>query len=204
MNLSGKDFWSALRMSVTDPFALAGWIIALRFSVIDGLMALGACAVLTTLMTGLTLNLMMPIFQASLLEAGISPNENSVQQVLQIVQFVLDHPLFLATLQFLISVFRAYILARLGRAFGGKGSFSEAFALFAWIQIVQVIILVTTIITLFVFPLVTVLIMVSAYLFYFYMLTYFACVLHGFKSVGRVFLAVALTEFFIFIAFLFV
>ena len=140
MNLSGKDFRSALRMSVTDPFALAGWIIALRFSVIDGLMALGACAVLTTLMTGLTLNLMMPIFQASLLEAGISPNENSVQQVLQIVQFVLDHPLFLATLQFLISVFRAYILARLGRAFGGKGSFSEAFSLFAWIQIVQVII----------------------------------------------------------------
>ena len=184
MTLTLKDLGQALRLTLTDPGLVARQILSLRLTEAEGLMALAACAAILTLLT-------------ALVQAMLGPVDNPMMQV------VLNRPGLLALSQFGVTVVGAWLMDRLGRAFGGTGGFAGALALVAWMEVVQIVLQTIEIVAILVIPLVAVLIGLASLVAYFYLLTHFTAVLNGFKSLGKVFVAVCLTGLALLIVFTF-
>jgi hypothetical protein len=184
MTLKLKDLGQMLRLTLTDPGLVARQILSLRLTEVEGLMALAACAAILTLLT-------------ALVQAVLGPVDNPMMQV------VLERPVLLALSQFGVTVAGAWLMYRLGRAFGGTGSFAGALALVAWLEFVQIVLQAIEIVAIMVIPLVAVLVGLASIFAYFYLLTHFTAALNGFKSLGKVFLAVCLAGLALVIAFSF-
>ncbi len=81
----------------------------------------------------------------------------------------------------------------IGRAFGGNGSFQESLLLMTWMQFIFVVLQVAQTIALLVLPIVAELIGIGALLVFFWLLTNFIAVIHGFRSLGMVFVGLILS-----------
>jgi hypothetical protein len=90
---------------------------------------------------------------------------------------------------------------RIGRFFGGTGSFEEAALLVIWLQFILICIQVIQIVTLFVLPPLAGLITIIAIALYIWLLVNFIAVLHGFTSLGMVFVATLMSAFALLFAF---
>jgi hypothetical protein len=90
---------------------------------------------------------------------------------------------------------------RIGRFFGGTGSFEEAALLVVWLQFILICIQVIQIVTLFVLPPLAGLITIIAIALYIWLLVNFIAVLHGFTSLGMVFVATLMSAFALLFAF---
>lgn len=84
----------------------------------------------------------------------------------------------------LIIAFGAF---RIGQAFGGYGSFEQAFALVIWAQFILLCFSVIQLVALFVLPPLTDVISIAALALFFWLMVNFVAELHGFTSLGLVF-----------------
>ena len=84
----------------------------------------------------------------------------------------------------LIIAFGAF---RIGQAFGGYGSFEQAFALVIWAQFILLCFSVLQLVALFVLPPLTDVISIAALALFFWLMVNFVAELHGFTSLGLVF-----------------
>ena len=82
-----------------------------------------------------------------------------------------------------------------GRAMGGTGDFGGALTLATWLQCVMIFFQVIQVITLVILPPLAGIIGVAAMVVFFWLLTNFIAVLHGFTSLGRVFAMIIATAF---------
>ena len=90
---------------------------------------------------------------------------------------------------------------RIGQFFGGTGSFEETALLVIWLQFILICLQVIQIATLFILPPVAGLITIVAIALYVWLLVNFIAVLHGFTSLGMVFVATLLSGFALLFAF---
>lgn len=110
-----------------------------------------------------------------------------------ISQFMLASPFRAAVFQWLFLVLTVILIHRVGRAFGGHGSFPDALLVVVWLQLpllaLQVVQLAAT---LFVPPLAGI-IGLGGFALFLWLMTVFVAELHGFRALGKVFLGIVLT-----------
>ena len=81
----------------------------------------------------------------------------------------------------------AHAIAVIGRLFGGGGSFEGALILITWLQFIFLIVQLLQLVVLLVLPPLAALVMVAAIGLFLWLLVNFIAELHGFTSIGKVF-----------------
>lgn len=92
----------------------------------------------------------------------------------------------------LIAAFAAY---RIGRAFGGRGTFDQALTLVIWAQFILFLVNIVQLGVLLVLPPMVDLINIAAIALFFWLMVHFVSELHDFKSPGLVFVGILLSLF---------
>jgi hypothetical protein len=111
------------------------------------------------------------------------------------VPLMLPSPFFLAIMQGTITVLSAAAIAFFGARLGGKGDFASVLVVMVWLQIVLVVVqIVQTFVAIILMPLAGLIGLASIGIF-FWLLTNFVAEVHGFRSIGRVFVGLVLGAF---------
>lgn len=92
----------------------------------------------------------------------------------------------------LVGAFAAY---RIGRAFGGSGTFDQALTLVTWAQFILFLVNIVQLGVLLILPPMVDLINIAAIALFFWLMVNFVSELHGFKSPGLVFVGILLSIF---------
>jgi hypothetical protein len=179
MNLTPQSLFAAARATLSDPAGAARQVMALRLTTGEGLMAIAAMAVIDTLLTALVMKFAGPVPDTA-------------------VQEVLDNPFLLAISQFGALAFGAFLMWRVGKAFGGTGTFAKSLALTAWLEVVLLFLKVGQMLLLVVVPVLAAPVLLASAFAYFYLLTQFTAALNGFSSPLKTFAGILLTLFAIF------
>jgi len=104
-------------------------------------------------------------------------------------------PLMLGLVQAAFLYLMIHAMHRIGRYFGGTGNLQEAALLVIWLQFIFICIQLVQIAALVILPPVAGLITILAIALFFWLLVNFVAVLHGFTSLGRVFVVTFLSAF---------
>lgn len=96
-------------------------------------------------------------------------------------------PITLGMLQFAILMLTTFSIFWVGRMFGGTGRFDEALLLVIWLQFIMVCLQVVQTLLILVATTIAALVGVVGMALFFFLLTHFIAVLHGFRSLGKVF-----------------
>lgn len=104
-------------------------------------------------------------------------------------------PLMLGLVQAAFLYVMIHAMYRIGRYFGGTGSLEEAALLVIWLQFIFICIQIVQVAALVILPPVAGLITILAIALFFWLLVNFVAVLHGFTSLGLVFVATFLSAF---------
>jgi hypothetical protein len=107
-----------------------------------------------------------------------------------LMQSFLGNPLAMALIQFSLLVITVYAVYWIGRATGGQGSFEDSILLIAWMQFIMICLQVMQTVALFLVPPLADLIGLMGLVLFFWLLTNFVAELHGFDSLGKVFLMI--------------
>jgi len=86
-----------------------------------------------------------------------------------------------------------HAIHRIGRAFGGTGRFEEAMLLVIWLQFIFILVQLVQVLAFTLLPGLAAIITILALGLFFWLLTNFIAVLHGFTSLGMVFVATILS-----------
>lgn len=176
MNLSPQALYSAAKHTLTDPAAAARQVMALRLTTSEAGMALAAIAVSATLLT-------------SLIQLTFGRVSDAA------AEGIFNHPLLLAVGQFAVMGSCAFLMWRVGRLFGGLGTFAQSLSLVAWLDAVLILLNLAGIVVLLVLPVLAPLILIALFLALFYLLTHFTAALNGFTSLPKTLIAILLTGF---------
>lgn len=95
--------------------------------------------------------------------------------------------LTLGLLQAAFLFLMVFAIAHIGRLFGGTGQFDGALALITWLQFVFFLIQLVQLVLLLIAPALAAIVTILAIGLFFWVLVNFIAVLHGFQSVGMVF-----------------
>ncbi len=106
---------------------------------------------------------------------------------------LLSNPLVSTTIQLATMVIMVFAVFWIGRALGGKGSFDDTILLMAWMQCIFVALQVVQTLALLVVPPLAGLLGIAGVGLFFWLLTNFVAELHGFRSLGRVFMLIILS-----------
>lgn len=106
---------------------------------------------------------------------------------------MLQNPLASTTIQLGLMVIMVFAVFWIGRALGGGGSLDDTILLMAWMQWILVGLQVVQILALLVIPPLVGLIVLAGMGLFFWLLTNFVAELHGFRSLGRVFMIILLS-----------
>ncbi|MBK1634570.1 YIP1 family protein [Rhodovulum adriaticum] len=163
MSASLTPFLQLASQTVRDPREGARRVLSLR--VPEGLLwqALVLVVVVSVLLTSLG-ELLVP--------APVDP----------LVPVFAANPMFTAVVQGGLLVVTVYAIHFIGRAMGGKGDFAGALALTVWLQFIMTLLQVAQTVFLLVLPPVAGLIGVLGIGLFFWLLSNFVTVLHGFTS----------------------
>lgn len=107
--------------------------------------------------------------------------------------FMLASPIRATVFQWGFLALTVLLIFRVGRAFGGRGSFSDALLIVVWLQVIMLAFQVMQLVLAPLFPDLAGLIGLISFVVYFWLMTHFIAVLHGFASRGLVFLGMVLT-----------
>ena len=174
MNQTLFTLLALARLSLKRPRDGARQVIALRLPPAVGWLGLGLAAVLSTLMVHLSFA-MQPADVQSFFAAAIAS------------------PLRTALLQGGFMGVAVVAVYRVGRWRGGHGRFDEALILVVWLQFVLLGLQAVQLVAYAVAPLLADLIGLATVALFFWLLTNFVAELHGFKSLGLVFVGVLAT-----------
>jgi len=162
------------RLSLKRPGEGARQVIALRLPPAVGWLGLGLTAVLSTLLVHLSFA-MQPADVQSFFAAAIAS------------------PLRTALLQAGFMVVAVAAVTSIGRWCGGHGSFDGALILVVWLQFLLLGLQAVQLVAYAVAPLLADLIGLATVALFFWLLTNFIAELHGFRSLGLVFVGVLAT-----------
>ncbi|MEX3015249.1 Yip1 family protein [Gymnodinialimonas hymeniacidonis] len=102
-------------------------------------------------------------------------------------------PVALGLLQGAFLFLAVHAVTHIGRIFGGTGSFEGALALITWLQFIFIVLQVLQLMVALIAPPLAAVISLLAIVLFFWLLSHFVTVLHGFTSVGQVFLMTLLS-----------
>lgn len=109
-------------------------------------------------------------------------------------------PIVMGVIQGGFLVLVAHGMARIGQLFGGTGDFMGALALVVWLQFIFLVVQLLQLVALLILPPLAGLVTILAMGLFFWLLVNFIATLHGFQSLGLIFVATILTAFgFIFV-----
>jgi hypothetical protein len=166
----------AARHTVLTPRAAARRIIDMQFPVRVGWLGMGLAVVLSALL--------------SVISSQISPYD-----VEPIYGALFASPIRLALLQGLLLLISLALIVGLGRAMGGKGGFSDALVLVAWLEAVLIVIQAAQMLLLLISPQLAVLLGLVSFAIFLWVLANFIAELHGFSSALKVLGVIILTFF---------
>ncbi len=108
------------------------------------------------------------------------------------VELLFD-PMTLGLLQFASLMITAIAVFWIGRAFGGTGRFDEALLLLIWLQYILLCLQVVQTVLLVISTAMASLVAVVSVVLFLFLLTHFVAALHGFRSLGKVFLMIVVS-----------
>ena len=171
MNLSLQTLLRAARDTLVNPASAARYVMGLGLDAGQGLMALGLTAVCATLLT-------------AMMQAFMGPIDDPAMQEM------FNRPFILAISQFGLMALGAFLMWRVGRIFGGKGSFAQSLALVAWLEVVLILLQVAALVVQLALPLFALPVGLASVFAFFYLLTHFTAALNGFVSLTKTFFAI--------------
>lgn len=176
MQITMSGLTRAISATLRDPRGGARAVLALRLTAATGWSALLLMAVLSTLLTSLSLALAPP--QARTEMGAFFAN-----------------PLQVAVMQMVVLALGAMLVARVGNWFGGTGDLAGALAVMAWLEVILIALqAVQVLLALLAPPLAEALGLAGAVLFL-WLLSHFVAELHGFGSALKVLGGILLTGF---------
>jgi Yip1 domain len=107
--------------------------------------------------------------------------------------FMLASPFRAAVVQWLFLALTVVLIHRVGRAFGGRGSFPDALLVVVWLQLLTLAIQVLQLAATLVAPPLAGIIGLGGFVLFLWLMTAFIAELHGFASRGLVFLGMVLS-----------
>lgn len=108
---------------------------------------------------------------------------------------IYGQPLALGSIEFVILAVAAFAIYRVGRGFGGKGTLEESVLLVAWMQFVMILLQVAQLVLMFLMPFLAQLVGMASIVLFFWLMTNFIAVVHGFRSLAQVFLMMIVVAF---------
>lgn len=121
---------------------------------------------------------------AALLPPALGPNGEALQPV---------GPFFWAGMVAVGMVMTASLAFAVGRWRGGKGELADAVILIAWLQFIQLLLVVLQLVLVVTVPVLAPMVEIGAVLLFLWLLVNFVAEMHGFRSLGLVFLGVIVT-----------
>ena len=170
------EFLAAAQFTLREPKKAARGLIAMNLPMSVRWLALSLVTVLSTLFL--------------LTEIKLSPFSDDPMMLR-----MLDSPLMLAAMQFLVLVVSAYLIARIGKFFQGVGNFDDALLLVLWMQAVLCLVQLFQILAMLTFAPLADLVGFVALFATGWLITNFVAELHGFKSLILVFVGILLGAF---------
>jgi hypothetical protein len=171
MNLSPQAVFQAARATLADPAGAARQVMALRLTTAEGLMAVALTAALATLLT-------------SLMQAFLGPVPDPD------VQRLFSRPFVLAFSQFSVMLAGAFLMWRVGKVFGGTGTFAQGLSLVAWLEVVLILLQLAEVAVLLILPVLAMPIGLASVFAFFYLLTHFTAALNGSTSLTKTFFGI--------------
>ncbi|MDJ0629829.1 MAG: Yip1 family protein [Rhodobacter sp.] len=101
-----------------------------------------------------------------------------------------NNPVMAGIVQMSLTVIMVFAVFWIGRAMGGSGGFGDAILLIAWMQFILICLQVIQFAAMILLPPLASLIGVAGFVLFFWLLTNFVAELHGFNSLGKVFVMV--------------
>lgn len=169
MELSLSALLALARFTVANPRGGARFVLGLNLPLAARWTALALNAVLAAVFTHLSIAL-MPAAQ----------REELAQ--------VIGSPIQMAVLQGFVMVALVAAITLIGRMRGGRGSFADAIVLMAWLQFILLGLQMVQLALQLVVPLLADLVGLAGLGLFVWLLTNFTAELHGFRSLGLVFL----------------
>lgn len=106
---------------------------------------------------------------------------------------MLASPFQAAAFQWLFLAATVFLMHRVGRAFGGRGSFADALLVVVWLQLIMLGFQIVQFVLVPISPNFAGLVGLVSFVIYLWLMTVFISELHGFTSRGMVFLVMLLT-----------
>lgn len=113
----------------------------------------------------------------------------------EILGGLMANPLAIGALQLAILLATVAAVFGVGRAMGGSGSVEETALLISWLQFIMACIQVVQVVAFVLLAPLGGLIGIAALVLFLWLLTNFVAVLHGFRSLGQVFLMIVVSTF---------
>ncbi len=103
-----------------------------------------------------------------------------------VAQALASAPLLTTLLQFALYLGISWVIAAIGRAFGGHGDLAGALALMAWLQVMMLLLQMAQLVVLLVLPLLGAMAGAAVAVWFFWALSAFIAELHGFAGLLKV------------------
>lgn len=107
--------------------------------------------------------------------------------------YMLASPFRAAVFQWLFLALSVLLIHRVGRAFGGQGSFADALLVVVWLQLLTLALQLLQLVATLVAPSLAGIIGLGGFVMFVWLMTSFIAELHGFASRGLVFIGMVLT-----------
>ncbi|MEM9250120.1 MAG: YIP1 family protein [Pseudomonadota bacterium] len=124
-----------------------------------------------------------------LAQPGLAPGEAGEEMI----PSFLSNPLIMGAIQGVILVFMVFAVHLIGRGFGGTGQFDGAIALVVWLQFLLVCLQGVQVFAGLLSPALSGFIGLIGVVLFFWLLTQFVVVLHGFQSSAMVFVMIVVS-----------
>lgn len=170
-----------IRQTFSDPRGAAARIVGLRLPASALWEALALVVVLSVIAAQVTTMLFM--------EPGLATGEEGEA----LLPAFLTNPLLMGFIQGVILVLMVIAVHWIGRMFGGSGRLEDAIALVVWLQFLLVCLQVVQAFTGLVSPALSGFIGLLGVVLFFWLLTQFVLVLHGFQSAAMVFVMIVVS-----------
>jgi len=136
--------------------------------------------------------LLMAVLSTILLQLGFALAPPGPDPV---AGFLSQSPFQTAVVQWLVLLFSAALIYRVGRAFGGTGSVGDAILVVVWLQLIMLGVQLAQLLAFILIPPFGGLLGLAGFCLFLWLSVNFIAELHGFRSLGLVFLGLILTTF---------
>ncbi len=175
MDRSLEPVWALMRLTLTDPMEGGRRAMALNLPRAVVWQAFALVVVLSVLLTEIA-SFFLPPAQS-------------------VFAWMSDNPIAAGLVQAVLLVIMVHAVHRIGAFFGGKGDFEQSLKIVVWLQIMLVALQIVQLVALLILPPLAPLIGLAAIIWFFWVLTSFIMVLHGFQNRFKVLVGIVASFF---------